>query len=279
MFTSDDSFIPTDANISATKRRHFNHSQSSECSSTLQQDVSIGHSLGNGDDDKSFTRLLPRKSIMTVRTQTDSVSTSDTVLHKRQRKKIRRHLELIAKGLVIQDNQESATIKLSVSFHPEATVREYAIGLVDNPSVSSGVPIGLVGECQREYSYSTQEYDQVSDHCRLVISPKEREVLLNRQGISWKEIHSAIQRTNHVLTERRKKKKILRQCISKTVEIITGPSILSSELLFSSGQRKLIKECVEYSRRARIQYDLEEEAILSSKINTLSLKPSMHVKS
>jgi len=143
----------------------------------------------------------------------------------------------------------------------------------DNSSVSGGVPIGLIGECKREYSCRIHDDNHVSKlaDSNLVIPPKDREIILNSQGVSWKEIHNAVQATNYAIAQRRRKKKNKLNGLSKTFEIFVGPSLLSTGHVFSSSQRKLLKECLEFSRRTRIHYDLEEEAILSSKVDSLSL--------
>jgi len=197
---------------------------------------------------------------MTIRTQDDSVSISETVLEKRRRKKIHRHAVLLQKGYFKDAN---TTTPLSVSFHPNTVVREYGVGIVDNPSVSGGVPIGLIGECKREYSCSIHEYGHMEDHNNLAIPPKEREIILNSQGVSWKEIHTAIKASNHAIAQRRrKKKKNWSYRLSETLENM-GSSILSTGHAMSYSQRKLMRESLECSRRTRIEYDLEEEAILS----------------
>ena len=216
---------------------------------------------------------------MTVRTLADSISNSEAVLEKHRRKQMHRHVELVQKGYF----KDVSIVPLSVSFHQAVGVREYGVGIVDNPSLSGGVPIGLIGECKREYSCRIHDDNHVSKlaDSNLVIPPKDREIILNSQGVSWKEIHTAIKASNHAIAQRRrKKKKNWSYRLSETLENM-GSSILSTGHAMSYSQRKLMRESLECSRRTRIEYDLEEEAILSSPVDPTSclLDPlrSMHV--
>lgn len=113
--------------------------------------------------------------------------------------------ELDFKGLC---RNVSSTIQGSVSFHPNVRVREYPVGIVESPSVSIGVGIGLIGECKNEYICSIHDMDHVPQAAdgNLLIPPKERETMLHNQGISWKEIHSAVIISNHNISQRRRKK-------------------------------------------------------------------------
>jgi len=151
--------------------------------------------------------------------------------------------------------QDSGVMKISVSFYSEVCVREYAVGIVDN-SVSSGVPIGLTGDCIREYFCSIHDDNHIPNNNvrSLVISPQERELLLNRQGVTWKEIHRAVQKTNHAVTQRRRKKKtpwtflkLWRQMITSSLPFI-GHN-------FSFSQSKLVMNQQESSRNASIHMD------------------------
>jgi hypothetical protein len=268
----DDSLIPT-IDTGIKRGGYTSTSLSTDSSSTTpNHDSNVTGFL----EEKKPLRL-PRKSIMTVRTLADSVSNSEAVLEKRRRKQMHRHVELVQKGYF----KDVSIVPLSVSFHQAVGVREYGVGIVDNPSVSGGVPIGLTGECKREYSCSIHEYGHMEDHNNLAIPPKEREIILNLQGVSWKEIHNAVQATNYAIAQRRrKKKKNWSYRLSETLENM-GSSLLSTGHAMSYSQRKLMRESLECSRRTRIEYDLEEEARLSSPVDPTSclLDPlrSMHV--
>ena len=71
-------------------------------------------------------------------------------------------------------------------------VREFAIGVGDNPSTTSGIPISLRGGYIREFKYSVDYYEKRFPNRRqavdLVLSPMDREKMLIRQGYSMKEI-------------------------------------------------------------------------------------------
>ena len=200
---------------------------------------------------------------MIVRTQADSASNSESVHEKKRRKRIFRLIELERKGAF----EIGSPIQLSVSFSGDVGVREFAMGIGDNPSVSRGVPISLTGDYKREYSYHIDEHEQVTkpkEKGNLSISAKEREAMLNRQGCSWKDIHSATAATNRMIAQRRRNKKAHWEFVSNGLEYLANPLLLFPKRALSSSQKKLLRECMELSKRAKLQYDLQEEKILSN---------------
>jgi len=96
----------------------------------------------------------------------------------------------------------------SISFG-SLTVREYAIGVGDSPSISRGIPISLKGGYVRELKYSIDAYEALYPNRRqgidLVLSPLEREMLLARQGYSMKEIFRNIDFIQKLRSNERKK--------------------------------------------------------------------------
>jgi hypothetical protein len=211
---------------------------------------------------------------MTIRSQAESISDEDTVKEKRRRKRICRFLDLERKGLW-GDKNNNSNLQLSVSFGNDVGIRVYAVGLGDNPSVSSGVPICLKGEYIREYSYPRLDYEGehnlgVQRVRSFVIPPKEREMMLHAQGYAWRDIHKASQTVNHIKASRGRN-------VDRYESFTRGRGVLM--LLMDLVQRRLvlksdkefIKECIEFSRRIKIQYDLQEEAILSGTIDVESL--------
>ena len=212
---------------------------------------------------------LPHKSIMIVRAQADSVSNSESVHVKKRRKRLCRLVELDRKGAF----EKGSPIQLSVRFSEDVGVREFATGIGDHPSVSGGVPICLTGDCKREYICPIHDLDdlQKADIAGLAIPAKEREMMLYRQGCSWKDIHNAVIVTNRMIAQRRKKKKAHWDFVSKGLEYLVDPFRIVPKRV----QNKLMRASLELSRREKIQYDLEEEAILLRKLDENSMSDSL----
>jgi len=96
-----------------------------------------------------------------------------------------------------------SSLKRQVSFNT-LQIREYKVGLSDNPSCSFGPPVGLSWDYEEEEEIPLDSYEADREPRRGVepISYGDRRILLKQGGYSKKEVKAAVQEVDRVKRER-----------------------------------------------------------------------------